>query len=68
MSSHVYKTLELTGSSTSGIEDAVNTAIAKASETVRNMQWFEVVETRGHIRDGKVAYWQVTLKVGFTLE
>ena len=68
MSNHVYKTLELTGSSTSGIEDAVNTAIAKASETVRNMQWFEVVETRGHIQDGKVAHWQVTLKVGFTLE
>lgn len=68
MSSHVYKTLELTGSSTTGIEDAVNTAIAKANETVRNMQWFEVVETRGHIRDGKVAYWQVMLKVGFTLE
>ena len=68
MSNHVYKTMELTGSSTSGIEDAVNTAIAKASETVRNMQWFEVVETRGHIQDGKVAHWQVTLKVGFTLE
>jgi len=68
MSSHVYKTLELTGSSSSGIEEAVNTAIAKASETVRNMQWFEVTETRGHIRDGKVAYWQVTVKVGFTLE
>lgn len=68
MSNHVYKTLELTGSSTSGIEDAVNTAIVKASETVRNMQWFEVVETRGHIQDGKVAHWQVTLKVGFTLE
>lgn len=68
MSSHVYKSLELTGSSTTGIEDAVNTAIAKASETVRNLQWFEVTETRGHIRDGKVAYWQVSLKVGFTLE
>lgn len=68
MTNHVYKTLELTGSSSTGIEDAVNTAVAKASETVRNMQWFEVVETRGHIRDGKVAYWQVTLKVGFTLE
>jgi flavin-binding protein dodecin len=68
MSDHVYKTLELTGSSTSGIEDAVTTAIAKASETVRNMQWFEVIETRGHIRDGKVAYWQVTIKAGFTLE
>lgn len=68
MSNHVYKILELTGSSTSGIEDAVNNAIAKAGETVRNMQWFEVCETRGHIQDGKVAHWQVTLKVGFTLE
>jgi flavin-binding protein dodecin len=68
MSSHVYKILELTGSSAAGIEDAVSTAIAKAGETVRNMQWFEVVETRGHIQDGKVAHWQVTVKVGFTLE
>ena len=68
LSNHVYKILELTGSSTSGIEDAVSTAIAKAGETVRNMQWFEVVETRGHIQDGKVAHWQVTVKIGFTLE
>lgn len=68
MSKHVYKIVELTGSSPSGIEDAVNTAIATANETVRNMQWFEVVETRGHIQDGKVAHWQVTIKVGFTLE
>jgi dodecin len=68
MSSHVYKLLELTGSSPTSIEDAVNTAIAKASETIRNIQWFEVVETRGHIQDGKVAHWQVTVKVGFTLE
>jgi dodecin len=68
MSDHVYKTLELTGSSSTGIEEAVSTAIAKASETVRNMQWFKVTEARGHIRDGKVAYWQVTVKVGFTLE
>ena len=68
MSNHVYKILELTGSSTSGIEDAVSTAIAKAGETVRNMQSFEVVETRGHIQDGKVAHWQVTVKIGFTLE
>lgn len=68
MSNHVYKILEITGSSPVGIEEAVNTAIAKASETVRNMQWFEVVETRGHIEDGKVAHWQVTLKIGFTLE
>lgn len=68
MSNHVYKILELTGSSPSSIEDAVSTAIAKAGETVRNMQWFELVETRGHIQDGKVAHWQVTMKVGFTLE
>jgi flavin-binding protein dodecin len=68
MSDHVYKLLELTGSSSTGIEEAVGNAIAKASESVRNLQWFEVTETRGHIRDGKVAYWQVTLKVGFTLE
>jgi flavin-binding protein dodecin len=68
MSSHVYKILELTGSSPTSIEDAVNGAIAKANETVRNMQWFEIVETRGHIVDGKVAHWQVTMKVGFTLE
>ena len=68
MSKHVYKTLELTGSSTTGIEDAVQTAIAKAHESIRNMQWFEVVETRGHVQDGKVGHWQVTIKVGFTLE
>jgi len=68
MSSHVYKTLELTGSSPTDIEDAVQTAIAKAHETVRNIQWFNVTETRGHVVDGKVAHWQVTLKIGFTLE
>jgi hypothetical protein len=68
MPDHVYKTIELTGSSKSSSEDAVNKAIAKAAKSVRNMQWFQVMETRGHIKDGKVAYWQVTLKVGFTLE
>ena len=68
MTNHVYKTLELTGSSSLGIEDAVSTAIAKASETIRNIQWFNVVETRGHVHDGKVAHWQVTVKIGFTLE
>lgn len=68
MSNHVYKQLELTGSSSVGIEDAVSRAIAKASETVRNIQWFSVTETRGHVVDGKVAHWQVSLKVGFTLE
>ena len=68
MTNHVYKSLELTGSSNLGIEDAVSTAIAKASETIRNIQWFNVVETRGHVHDGKVAHWQVTVKIGFTLE
>ena len=68
MSNHVYKMLELTGSSPTSIEDAVSSAIAKASQTVRNIQWFEVTETRGHVADGKVAHWQVSLKVGFTLE
>ena len=65
---HVYKQIELTGSSTTSIEDAVNTAIARAAQTVRNMNWFQVVETRGHIQDDRVAHWQVTIKVGFTLE
>jgi flavin-binding protein dodecin len=68
MSDHVYKMLELTGSSPTSIEDAVTSAIAKAGQTVRNMQWFQVLETRGHIADGKVAHWQVTVKIGFTLE
>jgi flavin-binding protein dodecin len=68
MSDHVYKTIELVGSSATSVEDAVKSAIAKASQTVRNLRWFEVVETRGHIDDNKVAHWQVTLKLGFTLE
>ncbi|MCM5678437.1 dodecin family protein [Schlegelella sp. S2-27] len=68
MTNHIYKLLELTGSSTVGTDDAVQRAIAKASETIRNIHWFEVIETRGHVADGKVAHWQVTLKIGFTLE
>src|SRR6185295_2132225 len=68
MSEHVYKMLELTGSSTTSIEDAVANAIRKAAKTVRKMQWFQVLETRGHIADGKVSHWQVTVKVGFTLD
>lgn len=68
MSNHVYKMIELTGSSPVSIEEAVGSAIAKASETIRNLQWFEVTDTSGHIVDGKVAHWQVTLKIGFTLE
>ncbi len=68
MSDHVYKLLELTGSSAESSDDAVRRAIGKAHETIRNIQWFEVTETRGHVVDGKVGHWQVTLKVGFTLE
>lgn len=68
MSQHIYKTIELVGSSTVGIEDAIRKAIAKAAETVRNLRWFEVTETRGHIEGGQVAHWQITLKIGFTLE
>lgn len=68
MSDHVYKLLELAGSSSTSIEDAVRNAVEKAAKTMRNMHWFQVVETRGHIEGGKVAHWQVTLKIGFTLE
>lgn len=68
MSKHVYKILELTGSSPKSSDDAVQTAIAKAAKSVRNIQWFEVINTRGHVEKGKVAHWQVTLKVGFTLD
>jgi flavin-binding protein dodecin len=68
MSEHVYKILELTGSSTTSIEDAVQNAIRKASKTLRRMQWFQITETRGHIADDNVSHWQVTLKVGFTLD
>ncbi len=68
MSQHVYKSIELTGSSPKGSDDAIHNAIAKASESVRNIQWFEVIETRGHVADGKIGHWQVTIKVGFTLE
>jgi flavin-binding protein dodecin len=68
VSEHVYKTVELVGSSTGGMEDAVRNAIARAGQTLRNLRWFEVVETRGEIAEGRIAHWQVTLKVGFTLE
>jgi flavin-binding protein dodecin len=68
MSDHIYKTIELVGSSSKSVEDAVQKAVAKAAETVRNLRWFQVVDTRGHIEDGRIAHWQVTLKLGFTLE
>jgi flavin-binding protein dodecin len=68
MSEHTYKHIELTGSSTKSSDDAVANAIAQAAKSIRNMHWFQIIETRGHIAEGKVAHWQVTLKVGFTLE
>jgi len=68
MAHKVYKTVELTGTSDGSIEEAVNNAIAKAGETVRHLRWFEVTETRGTIVDNQVALWQVTIKLGFTLE
>lgn len=68
MKNHVYKVLELVGSSETSIEDAITTAIAQANKTLRNMDWFEVIQTRGHIENGKIGHYQVTLKIGFTLE
>ena len=68
MSNHVYKTIELVGSSALGSDDAVKTAVTRAAQTVRNLLWFEVLETRGHIENGEIVHWQVTIKVGFTLE
>ena len=68
MAEHVYKKVEIVGSSPHGFEDAVQNALGRAKKTVRNMRWFEVGETRGYIDDGKIAHWQVTLKIGFTLD
>ena len=68
MSEHVYKSVEITGSSPDGVKQAIDRAIAKASQTLRNLDWFEVIGVRGHIDDGKVAHYQVTLKIGFRLE
>ncbi len=68
MSEHIYKVIELVGSSTTSSDDAIQNAIARANETLKNLDWFEVVETRGHLADGKIAHFQVTLKVGFRLE
>lgn len=68
MTDHIYKRIEIIGSSTTSIEDAVHNALARAAKTIRHMRWFEVAETRGTIENGQVAHWQVTLKIGFTLE
>lgn len=68
MSNHVYRLSEIIGSSETGVDDAVRTAITKAAQTVRNIEWFEVKEVRGQVVDGEVAYFQVTLKIGFRVE
>jgi len=68
MAGHVYKKVEIVGSSPDGVQAAIENAVAKAGETLRNLRWFEVIETRGQIEEGKIAHWQVTVKIGFTLE
>ncbi|HXC30221.1 MAG TPA: dodecin [Stellaceae bacterium] len=68
MDDHVYRVIQIVGSSDKSIDDAIRIAVSRASKTLRELRWFEVVETRGHIADGKVSHFQVTLKVGFTLE
>lgn len=68
MSNHVYKVIEVVGSSDKGTDDAIRNAVEKASKTLNNLDWFEVVETRGHIANGKIAHFQVAIKIGFRLE
>jgi flavin-binding protein dodecin len=68
MKDHVYKLIELTGTSATSIEDAVDKAIQRAHKTIKNLRWFQMVEARGDINKGKVDHWQVTIKVGFTVE
>ena len=68
MSDHIYKIVELVGSSPTSIEDAISGAIARASSTIDNIRWFEVTDTRGHVENGKVSHYQVTIKVGFTIK
>ena len=67
MSDHVYKIVDIGGSSAKSTDDAIQNAIARASKTLKNLDWFEVVETRGHLKDGKISHYQVTLKIGFQL-
>ena len=68
MSDHVYKSVEITGSSSQGVDDAIRGAVAKASQTLRNLDWFELVSVRGHLSEGSIDHVQVTLKIGFRLE
>jgi len=67
MPDHIYKHIELTGSSKNSIEEAIQNAVVKANESVRNMRWFQMIDLRGHIDNGNVSHWQVTIKIGFTL-
>ncbi len=67
MEDHIYRVIQIVGSSEKSVDDAIQRAVARASQTLRNLRWFEVVETRGHIEDGKVQHYQVTLKIGFTI-
>ncbi len=67
MAEHIYKKIEIVGSSPDSLQQAIENAIARAAETLHNLRWFEVVETRGQIEEGKIAHWQVTVKIGFTL-
>jgi len=68
MDDHIYRVIQIVGSSEKSIDDAIRMAVARASKTLRELRWFEVVETRGHIENGKVSHFQVTLKLGFTLD
>ena len=68
MPDNVYKSIELTGSSPTSMEDAIRIALDRAGKTIRNMRWFEVIQTRGYVENNKIAYWQVTVKIGFTVE
>jgi flavin-binding protein dodecin len=68
MAGHVYKKVEIVGSSPDGFQEAVENGVAKAAETLHNLRWFEVVDTRGQLDEGEIAHWQVTLKIGFTLD
>lgn len=68
MTNHVYKSVELTGSSPDGVQNAIEAAIARANDTIRNIRWLQVTQVRGQVEDGKVAHWQVTMKLGFTLD
>jgi len=68
MDDHVYRVIEITGSSEKSISDAIQTAVSRASKTLRNLRWFEVVNTRGHLDGGKIMHYQVTLRLGFTID